>query len=139
MGRAFSYILIIGGLVIAGVGVYSVWSSREGEREAEEQWESQMEHRPRATKPITRVNKGETLARLAMERLDSPWVVVGGADKTELKRAPGHLVDSAQPGAEGNCVIAGHRDTQFRILRKVEIGEDISIESGGRVYVYRVT
>ena len=36
-------------------------------------------------------------------------------------------------------MIAGHRDTQFRILRRVKIGEDISVEAGGRTFVYRVT
>ena len=36
-------------------------------------------------------------------------------------------------------MIAGHRDTQFRVLRNVKIGEDITLESGGRMFVYRVT
>ena len=36
-------------------------------------------------------------------------------------------------------MIAGHRDTQFRILWRVKIGEDISVEAGGRTFVYRVT
>jgi len=49
------------------------------------------------------------------------------------------LIDTALPGSQGNCVIAGHRDTQFRILRNVKIGEDISVETGGRTFVYRVT
>src|SRR5207248_2697940 len=65
--------------------------------------------------------------------------VVEGADPVELKRAPGHLVDTALPGSRGNCVIAGHRDTQFRALRNIEIGETISVESGGRTFLYRVT
>ena len=125
--------------MIAGLGLHSFWTAREGERRAEEQWHAQMAQRPHATAPVIRVQRGETLARLSIDRLDSRWVVVEGADKTELQRAPGHLIDSALPGNRGNCVIAGHRDTQFRVLRNVEIGEDISVETGGRTYVYRVT
>ena len=139
MGRGLSYILIIGGLVIAGSGLYSLWTSREGEKQAEEQWEAQMAQRPEPPTQVIRTPRGETLARLSIQRLDSRWAVVEGADKTELQRAPGHLIDSALPGASGNCVIAGHRDTQFRVLRNVEIGEDISVEAGGRTYIYRVT
>src|SRR5262249_1751850 len=85
------------------------------------------------------VSRGAALAKLSIARLNSQWVVVEGADKSELKVGPGHLIDSALPGSRGNCVIAGHRDTQFRVLRNVEIGENIALESNGRTYVYRVT
>jgi sortase A len=140
MRRALSYLPISAGLVIAGVGVYFIWSARYGEKQAEEQWEDQMARRaPRGVAPAPRVGKGDALARLSIERLDSRWVVVEGADKGELKRGPGHLIDSALPGSRGNCVIAGHRDTQFRVLQNVEIGENISLEAGGRTFVYRVT
>jgi sortase A len=140
MLRSLSYLLIAGGLSIAGFGVYSVWTARQGEREAAEQWERQIAQRPHTTRETPlRVRRGESLGRLSIDRLESRWVVLEGADRTELKRGPGHLIDSALPGATGNCVIAGHRDTQFRILRNVEIGEIISVETGGRTYVYRVT
>ena len=62
-----------------------------------------------------------------------------GAGRADLKKGPGHVINTALPGSKGNCVIAGHRDTQFRILRNVEIGENISVELDGRTYVYRVT
>jgi len=31
-------------------------------------------------------------------------VVIEGAEKEELQRAPGHLIDTAPPGSKGNCV-----------------------------------
>jgi sortase A len=139
MRRALSYLLLSVGLVIAGVGVYFVWSAHHSEQQAEEQWEDQMARRSQKAEPAPRVSKGDPLARLSIERLDSRWVVVEGADKSDLKRGPGHLIDSALPGSRGNCVIAGHRDTQFRVLQNVEIGENISLETAGRTYVYRVT
>jgi len=126
MIRTLSNILVIGGLLIAGFGGYSVWTSYESEKQAQEQWDTQVSERPKPA-VIPRVNRGETLARLSIDRLDSRWVVLEGADKSELKYGPGHLIDSALPGSLGNCVIAGHRDTQFRILRKVEVGENISL------------
>jgi len=132
----FCTVLIAGGLSIAGLGVYSVWTAKEGEKQAEEQWQSQVARRAPAP---SRTQRGETVARLSIDRLDSHWVVIEGADKEELLRAPGHLIDTAMPGTRGNCVIAGHRDTQFRALRNVKIGEDITVESGGRTFTYRVT
>ena len=38
----------IGGLAIAGPGVHSYWTARQGERQAEEQWKSQLARRPQA-------------------------------------------------------------------------------------------
>ncbi len=139
MLRTFCAILIVGGLIIAGIGGHSSGVAREGEQQAQEQWEQQITQLKPSAPAAARTRRGDTVARLSIDRLDSHWVVVEGAEKQELERAPGHLVDTALPGSRGNCVIAGHRDTQFRVLRNVKIGEDITVESGGRTFVYRVT
>ena len=140
MVRAISYILVLAGLVLAGLGLHSIWTSHQAEQQAEEQWETLARtQQQEVTKPLHRVGKGETFARLSIPRLDSHWIVFEGADKSELRMGPGHLIQTALPGSRGNCVIAGHRDTQFRVLQKVKIGEDISVEIEGRTFVYRVT
>src|SRR5437899_2259021 len=140
MVRFFSSLLILCGLFIAGLGLRSVWETREGEKHAQEEWDRQIAARPAAPSEAPRpARRGDMIARLSIDRLNSEWVVLEGADKVELKRGPGHLIDTALPGTRGNCVIAGHRDTQFRVLRNVEIGEEISLETEGRTYRYRVT
>src|SRR5215472_3642616 len=111
MFRAFSYILIIAGLALAAWGVRSVWKAHEAEQQAEEEWDKIVRSEP--AKPVHhKVPKGEPLAKLSIARLDRNWIVVEGADKSELRRGPGHLIQTALPGSRGNCVIAGHRDTQ---------------------------
>jgi sortase A len=139
MFRFFSYILIVGGLLVAGLGLHSIWTSRQAAQEAEKEWEKLAQQQQRSAPKIHGVPKGSSLARLSIERLGGEWVVVEGADRKELLRGPGHMTNTALPGSRGNCVIAGHRDTQFRILRNVEIGEKISIEIEGHTYTYRVT
>src|SRR5258707_14744001 len=114
--------------------VYSVWTAHENETQTEEQWLKQN-----SSAPVQQAIKGETLARLSIDRLSSHWIVIEGADQGELARGPGPLPDSVLPGSRGNCVIASHRDTQFRVLPNVEIGENISVEPGGRTLLYRVT
>jgi len=140
MVRAISYILVGFGLTLAALGIHSIWKSHHAEQQAEEQWATiARTEQQQPPKPLHRVGKGETLARLSIPRLDSHWIVIEGADKNELRIGPGHLIQTALPGTRGNCVIAGHRDTQFRVLQKVKIGEDISVEIEGRTFVYRVT
>jgi sortase A len=140
MSRIFSYILIVSGLLVAGLGLHSIWTTRQGAREAEKEWESLADRQQQRSAPaIHAVPKGSPLARLSIERLGGEWVVVEGADVNELRKGPGHMINTALPGSRGNCVIAGHRDTQFRILRNVEVGERISVEIEGHTYTYRVT
>jgi len=139
MVRFFSSLLVLSGLFIAGLGLHSIWETREAEKLAQEEWDTQIAARPVAPSEVPRpIQRGDVVAKLSIDRLNREWVVLEGADRGELKRGPGHLVDSALPGSPGNCVIAGHRDTQFRVLRNVEIGEEISIESEGKAFRYRV-
>jgi sortase A len=65
-------------------------------------------------------------------------VLAGGSERT-LEFGPGHLSASAMPGQSGNVVIAGHRDTHFRFLQYLEVGESLIIETtSGRKHVYKV-
>jgi LPXTG-site transpeptidase (sortase) family protein len=66
-------------------------------------------------------------------------VVLHGSDAETLRRGPGHLEDTALPGEPGNTVIAGHRDSFFRPLRHVEIGDDIFVDTPHARLQYRVT
>jgi sortase A len=42
------------------------------------------------------------------------------------------------PGHTGNSVIAGHRDTHFRVLKDIAIGDEIGVDVGGDRYLYRI-
>ncbi len=65
-------------------------------------------------------------------------VLAGGSGRT-LAFGPGHLSASAIPGETGNSVIAGHRDTHFRFLKDLEIGETLMVETiSGRRHVFEV-
>jgi len=139
MTRTLSFLLVAIGLLIAGAGVQSVWISWNAEKQSEAQWETQIAKRPPTVTEALPVRRGEMLARLSINRLNSQWIVVEGADRKELKLGPGHLADTALPGSPGNCVIAGHRDTQFRALRNIQVGEEIGVERGGATFIYRVT
>ena len=42
------------------------------------------------------------------------------------------------PGNAGNAVIAGHRDTHFRMLKDVTVGDEIQIDVNGERFLYRI-
>ena len=85
------------------------------------------------------IRPGDTVARLVIPRLDGKWYIVEGTDDKELRLGPGHLEGTAFPGEKGNCVIAGHRDTQFRKLKDIQKGDEIVLTTSVGESRYRVT
>jgi sortase A len=67
------------------------------------------------------------------------YIVLAGASGRNLAFAPGHLDGTAEPGEEGTCVVAGHRDTHFAHLDRLEKGQRVTVEDvDGRNHVYRI-
>ena len=62
-----------------------------------------------------------------------------GASGRVLAFGPGHVTGTARPGAGGNTVISGHRDTHFRWLGSLQLGDRVLLQTGdGRRLDYRV-
>jgi len=80
------------------------------------------------------------VARLRVPRLGIDHIVLEGDSGEVLAFGPGHLTGSAAPGGPGNCVLAGHRDTSFTFLQKLEPGDTLNIEDAdGRSHTFQVT
>jgi sortase A len=69
-----------------------------------------------------------------------PLIVLAGATGRGLAFAPGLLDGSAEPGEPGVAVIAAHRDTHFRALARLALGDRFEIErADGARFDYAVT
>ena len=66
-------------------------------------------------------------------------VAVEGDDERTLRVAAGHLPDTPLPWQEGNASFAGHRDTFFRALRELRVGDDLELATTHGTFRYRVT
>jgi len=79
------------------------------------------------------------VARLRIQRLGVDAIVLEGDSGAVLAFGPGHLPASAQPAEEGNCVLAGHRDTSFAFLAAIQKGDILSVQgTGGKERTYRI-
>lgn len=78
------------------------------------------------------------VARLELPRRGMELVVLEGASGQALAWGPGWVATSAPPGSAGHVVLAGHRDTSFRVLEHLEMGEPVVLESPVGPRVYRV-
>ena len=79
------------------------------------------------------------VARLSIPSINFSGIVLEGTHNESLAFGPAHLSLSSSPGEEGNIVIMGHRDSFFRKLGEVKIGQTIELESLSRVQSYIVS
>jgi sortase A len=79
------------------------------------------------------------LARLRSSEGDDDLFVLAGASGRNLAFGPAHVAGTARPGATGNSVLAGHRDTHFAFLEDLGVGDQLWLETpNGAVRRYRV-
>ena len=79
------------------------------------------------------------VARIVVPRLGVDQYVLSEASGRALAFGPGHLPETAAPGATDASVIAGHRDTHFAFLRDLQLGDVVRIErASGAQMSYRV-
>ena len=84
------------------------------------------------------VGAGGVIGVLEIPRLGIREVVASGDSDATLKVAIGHLPDTPLPWANGNAVLAAHRDTHFRPLRNIQHGDIIRFKTERGVYEYTV-
>lgn len=80
------------------------------------------------------------VSRLLVPKLNVNLYVLQGSAGRTLAFGPGHMVNTPLPGEDGNSVIGGHRDTHFRFLQDLAIGDKIMVQtSSGEQIEYEVS
>jgi sortase A len=88
---------------------------------------------------IVQPGTGTPLAELSIPRIGLSAVVLQGSDEHTLRVGAGHIETTPLPGESGNVAIAGHRDSFFRPLRNVQVGDDIWLNTPNAPVHYRVS
>jgi sortase A len=77
-------------------------------------------------------------ARIAVKRIGASAIALAGSSGQALAFGPGHLERTAEAGEVGVAVYAAHRDTHFRFLNDVAIGDEIDVtRHDGKTFRYR--
>jgi sortase A len=76
------------------------------------------------TTPIAKLELPAHAADLEAREL----MVLDGASGRNLAFGPAHDPASVRPGMRGNSVIEGHRDTHFRALQQLRVGDRVRVQ-----------
>ncbi|MFV2104573.1 class E sortase [Micromonospora sp. LOL_024] len=146
-------LLITFGLVVLLFAGYEIWGksaivdAHQGELSDQlaQAWEPEPDPTVAApsaspSAPAKPAVRGTPIAGLYIPRFEKEWIVVEGVGQQDIRYAPGHYPDSAQPGQLGNFSVAGHRNrATFWRLDELRDGDPIIVEGRTEWYVYQVT
>ncbi|MGA7795370.1 MAG: class D sortase [Candidatus Acidiferrales bacterium] len=136
--RGAYYIFLTAGIIALGYAGYFVLDQywyQEVETSKFERINTPTEPRAISTVPVA---DGGVIGEIEVPRLKLKAIVVQGDSENLLRRAVGHLPETALPGEAGNVGLAGHRDGLFRPLRNVRPGDSLTLSTPDRKYEYLV-
>jgi len=127
-------ILLVAGVLALAYAGYVVIDAHTYQVNEQRRFAEDGERVPTASVPV----EGDAIGEIGIPRLGIAAIVAEGDSAATLRRAVGHVVDTAWPGETGNVVLAGHRDTFFRPLKDVRVGDTITMKTRGGDFEYRV-
>lgn len=148
MRRFLSFLLILGGVGCLIYGGMQLWSQHYQRNEALQvarQLVSDQEGTPSHDQPSIpgsppqELRDGDVLGILHFPRLEQDLPIVHGTDEDELERGVGHYATTALPGQNDQILFSGHRDTVFRRMGELEIGDEIVVEMEYGTFTYKIT
>ncbi|HVC19840.1 MAG TPA: class D sortase [Vicinamibacterales bacterium] len=137
--RRTAYVFLAAGLLALGYAAYVVVDAKA--YQAIEQHRFEQARADPARQAVVRAPApvdGDPIGEIQIPRLGLTVIVAQGDSAAILRRAIGHLAGTALPGEPGNVVLAGHRDTFFRPLRRIRAGDAIVLKTRHGDFEYLV-
>jgi len=129
---ATSWIFVVAGILAL---VYAVYATIEGDTYQAVEIRRFEYFKP---PPPRLLVEGDVIGEIKVARLGLKAIVVQGDSSRVLRHAVGHLSQTALPGETGNVALAAHRDTLFRPLRDIRLGDIVTFDIPGQQFRYQV-
>jgi sortase A len=81
----------------------------------------------------------DVIGILEIPRLALEVPVYDGASDLHMDRGAARIEGTAMPGEPGNFGVAGHRDGFFRVLKDIELGDEIMVTSASGPEIFVVS
>jgi sortase A len=134
-------LLIIGGVVIIGYSGWEIYNTKvETAKTLDEAKQLIQKGRDSSNEVLKEQPKfGDTIGILSIPELDAELPIVEGTDPDDLEKGVGHYRGSFLPDENGQIVLSGHRDTVFRDMGKLKIGDTLTIQLPSGDFTYKIT
>lgn len=130
IGIALVLTIVFYGLSQIGHGLYIKTKSQMAQLLLQKAWQ-QAESGQAISKPWPWADTWP-VAKLTVPKLGQSTVVLSGVSGEAMAFGPGYHTETPAPGQSGTSVIAAHRDTHFRFLEYLNLGDQITIKTPHR-------
>lgn len=132
-------LILLGALAVSYVGLMLL-NARSYQEVANTTLVQQMRAKEQSNvRPsIDALKEGNVLGRIEIPRLGLMVAILEGTTSRTLNVGVGHIKGTALPGEQGNIGIAGHRDTYFRALKNIQMGDEIRVQTATGLSRYKV-
>ncbi|WP_163538868.1 class D sortase [Gracilibacillus sp. YIM 98692] len=149
--RNLAALFIIAGIILLGIGGYQFFKLHAAEQQAMKDAKELFVLPEKEKSPISETNSeskstadnfapdtGEIIGLLEIPSINAELPIVEGTDPDELEKGVGHYKGSAFPKQNDQVVLSGHRDTVFRKLGEVEIGDTFTVKLAYGEFKYKM-
>ncbi len=145
--KKLAILFMLVGISLLAVGGYQFIKTQASEKEAMTDAKQLLEtSRTEKTSDAERSkaaeeflpDMGEAVGILEIPSLEAELPIVEGTDPDDLEKGVGHYKGSAYPKQNDQIVLSGHRDTVFRKLGDVKIGDRFVVKLPHGDYEYEM-
>lgn len=135
--KKLAMLFIIAGVVLLSIGGYQYIKTKAAENHAMEEAKqllskdsasSESDQTSKSTPDTFFPEMGDTVGILEIPGINAELPIVEGTDPDDLEKGVGHYKGSAYPKQQDQIVLSGHRDTVFRKLGDVKVGDTFVVK-----------
>lgn len=143
MIKKLSIFVIIVGVVLIGIGGYQYFKTTKAQENSLSEAYRILEN-PKIERNFIQKDEefipidGETVGLLVIPRINAELPIVEGTSEDELEKGVGHYKGTAYPMQNDQIVLSGHRDTVFRRMGELEIGDSFIVKLPYGSFEYKI-
>ncbi|SHP77364.1 Sortase (surface protein transpeptidase) [Mycobacteroides abscessus subsp. abscessus] len=139
--KIFSILIIIFGISLTGYAVYEIAFTEVKAKESVEKAKQVVQGNPEEvsqSNTISEPEQGSIVGLLTLPKIEAELAIVEGTDPDDLEKGVGHYKGSYFPNENGQIVLSGHRDTVFKRVGELEIGDEMTVETSKGSFSYKI-
>ncbi|MBD1223185.1 class D sortase [Virgibacillus halodenitrificans] len=131
--KKLAILLVFCGIVFLSYGGYQWYKTTNAQKESLAEAENLLNQANATSEkqsPGTSFSPqhGETSGILHIPKLEADLPIVEGTDEDDLEKGVGHYSGTAYPQQDDQIVLSGHRDTVFRRMGELQLGDILTVK-----------
>jgi sortase A len=142
MTKWISYLLVLTGILLFSIGTYEYVKMNKSQQSSLAEAYQTIKNPSQKPKSIYGLSfepdQGESVGILSIPKIDSELPIIEGTNEEELEKGVGHFKNSGYPLENKQIVLSGHRDTVFRKMGEIDIGDLFILKLPYGEFTYRI-